>query len=333
MASFMSLRWLIRLSGGTALLVLAGFATTGDVGTQDGVGSEDAPEEWAVKAPLAPMSLITDVAVRDGLLVAVGERGHILLSRDGGGSWTQADVPTRTLLTGVHMLDGQLGWAVGHDHVVLRTRDGGQTWERVNYEPDKERPLLDVWFPDAKRGLAVGAYGEMLVTQDGGDTWQPRSVNGDDDFHLNHIAPAPDGALYLAAEAGSLYRSDDVGDTWQKLPSPYEGSFFGLLPLSDGSLLTFGLRGHLFRSQDRGNTWVRIETQTEATLTSALELPAGRFVVGGLAGTLLWGDLADGTVRSQELDSRKGIVALAMVDTQNLLLLGEGGVERVAVAN
>lgn len=312
---------------GAAAALLLGLAATAAVGT-----GRAADPERAVKAPLAPRSLLLDAAARDGRLVAVGERGHILVSLDGGASWAQADVPTRVLLTAVFMHDGRLGWAVGHDEVVVRTRDGGATWERVRSAPDNERPLLDVWFHDARRGLAVGAYGALLATSDGGDTWEPRRVNGDDDFHLNHVARAADGALYLAAEAGHLYRSDDSGGTWRPLPSPYHGSFFGLLPMADGPLLAFGLRGHLYRSPDRGQTWERMETGTDATLTSALQLGPGRFVVGGMAGTLLWSDGPGPVLRLQELPDRKAIVALARGDDRNLLLFGEGGVRRVEIS-
>lgn len=321
-----SSRPLARRLAGAALFLAAALLATA-------AGAESDPAaQRAVKAPLAPRSLLLDVASRDGQLVAVGERGHVLVSRDAGASWTQADVPTRALLTGVFMQDERLGWAVGHDEVVLRTRDGGLTWERVHDAPEKERPLLDVWFADARRGLAVGAYGSLLATSDGGDTWEPRSVHGEDDFHLNQIAVAADGALYLAAEAGHLYRSDDGGGTWRPLPSPYQGSFFGLLPMGDGSLLAFGLRGHLYRSPDRGQTWQRLETGTDATLTAGLELGPGRFVVAGLAGTLLWSDGVDGALRRQDLPGRRAIVALARGDEGSLLLFGEGGAQRVEIA-
>ena len=290
-----------------------------------------APPERSVRASLAPRSLLLDVAARDGRLVAVGERGHVLVSKDAGSSWVQSEVPTRALLTGVWMHDARLGWAVGHDEVVLRTRDGGVTWERVHFAPENEKPLLDVWFADGRRGLAIGAYGRLLGTEDGGDTWQLRAVHGEDDFHLNQIAAA-EGALYLAAEAGHLYRSDDGGRGWVPLPSPYQGSFFGLLPLPGGELLAFGLRGHLYRSGDRGGSWEKIETGSDATLTSGLELGAGRFVVGGMAGTLLWSEDGGRTVRKQELPDRKAIVALARGDERTLLLFGEGGVRRVEIS-
>lgn len=312
----------VRLLCGLASLA---FLATGAVAP----GKE--PAERSVKAPLAPRSLLLDVAARDGRLVAVGERGHIMVSEDAGGSWVQAEVPTRALLTGVFMHDARLGWAVGHDEVVVRTRDGGVTWELVHSAPDNEKPLLDVWFADARRGLAIGAYGGLLDTDDGGDTWQPRRVHGEDDFHLNQIVVAGDGTLYLAAEAGHLYRSDDRGRGWKALPSPYKGSFFGLLPLSDGPLLAFGLRGHLYRSTDRGGTWEQIGTASDATLTSGLELGAGRFVVGGMAGTLLWSEDGGRTVRKQELPDRKAIVALARGDERTLLLFGEGGVRKVEI--
>lgn len=305
-------------------LALSGLFATG----LSGATPPAAP--GAVIAPLAPKALLLDVAARDGRLVAVGERGHVLVSTDSGGTWTQARVPTRALLTGVHLGEEGLGWAVGHDLVVLRTRDGGITWEQVHAAPEKEKPLLDVWFADAERGLAVGAYGTLLATDDGGTTWTERPVHGEDDVHLNAIVASGDGTLYLAAEAGHLYRSTDRGATFAPLPSPYEGSFFGLLPLPD-ALLALGLRGHLYRSEDRGATWSRVETGSEATLTAGLDLGNGRVVVAGLAGTLLWSTDGGRTFRLQEMPDRKGIVALVPSGEGAVLLLGEGGSRRVEV--
>lgn len=287
-------------------------------------------DEWSVEAPLAPRSLLLGAARHGDRLIAVGERGHVLVSTDAGGSWAQVRVPTRALLTAVHLHDDRQAWAVGHDAVVLRTRDGGESWERVHHAPEDERPLLDVWFADAERGLAASAYGELLATLDGGSTWQRRPVREGDDFHVNAIAVARDGALYIAAEAGHLYRSDDGGETWVPLPSPYEGSFFGLLPLEEGPVLAFGLRGRLFATSDRGRTWRRLETGTEATLLCGLQTGPGRFVVAGMEGTLVRGEAgADGPVVTEERPDRHAIVAIAPGAGESLLLFGEGGVERI----
>jgi photosystem II stability/assembly factor-like uncharacterized protein len=286
--------------------------------------------EHAIPAPLAPRSLLLDAAARGDLLVAVGERGHVLLSRDRGASWTQADVPTRAMLTGVFLLDERRGWAVGHDETIVRTLDGGATWELVRSEPDNERPLLDVWFRDGEHGFAVGAYGAFLTSEDGGTSWEERPI-GPDDFHLNDLVEAPDGTLYLAAEAGHLYRSDDRGDSWLSLTTPYEGSLFGGLVLGDGALLVFGLRGNLFRSDDRGETWSEIATGTEATLMAGVERTGGEVLVAGLAGTLLRSADGGRTFHLESFEDRRGHVAALAVDGE-VLLFGEGGTRRLEAA-
>ena len=289
-----------------------------------GVGAQD-----AVEAPLAIESLLLDGAAAGSRLIVVGERGHILVSADGGASWTQARVPVRALLTAVHMHDERTGWAVGHDAAILRTGDGGSTWRMVHHAPEEERPLLDVWFRDERTGFAVGAYGYFLATEDGGDTWTSRTI-GEDDFHLNALVPAGSQRLFIAAEAGVVYRSDDGGETWRKLPSPYAGSWFGALALDEDEVLLMGLRGHLFRSGDAGESWTRVPTGINATLTDAVRLQSGAMLITGLEGTLLSSRDGGRSVSFTRLPSRQGISAALPLADGGVLLIGEFGVRRLS---
>ena len=287
----------------------------------------------ATEGPPALRSLLLDAAAAGPRLVAVGERGHILLSTDNGASWKQAKAPTRALLTAVHMHDDRLGWAVGHDAVILRTVDGGESWTVAHFAPEEERPLLDVWFRDERTGFAVGAYGYFLATGDGGETWTPRTV-GEDDFHLNALFPAagPGGGaqrLYIAAEAGAAYRSDDGGQTWRALPSPYAGSWFGGLALDRDRVLLAGLRGSLFRSEDGGESWTPVASGTRATLTAAARLASGRIVVAGLEGSVLTSEDGGRSVSARSLPSREGISAVLPLADGTALLIGEFGVARL----
>jgi photosystem II stability/assembly factor-like uncharacterized protein len=288
--------------------------------------------EHSVEAPLASRSLLLDGIFVDGLAVAVGERGHVLVSQDQGRSWRQLEVPTRATLTGVHFHDKQLGWVVGHDATILRTLDGGATWDRVYYDPGEESPLFDVWFRDAENGFAVGAYGLFLVTSDGGATWTRQTVEEDEysDFHLHHIASTKSGRLFMAAEAGTIYRSDDAGRTWLSLPSPYAGSFFGTLLLDDDALLLFGLRGHLFRSEDAGETWQEVETGSVALLNRGLRTSSGKLIVVGHEGTLLISDDGGRSFTLREQPDRQALATLIEADDGGLILVGEFGVNRLA---
>jgi photosystem II stability/assembly factor-like uncharacterized protein len=323
------------VAGTMALAALAPLASA------EGPAPVDRLDRPALAAPLASRSLLLDVARAGARLVAVGERGHVLLSDDGGASWRQArSVPMRTLLTAVWFVDAERGWAVGHDELILATTDGGETWSRSHYAPQREQPLLDVWFADASTGIAVGAYGAYFATTDGGASWQRRSFaaapppgapppSEEDefapDYHLNAVGG--DGARWwIAAEAGQIYRSDDAGATWRTLPSPYAGSLFGLLPLGGDSLLVFGLRGHLFRSDDGGSTWRELESGVTAMLTDAASLDDGSIAIVGLAGTVLRSrDGGASWVNSQQ-DDRKGLSGIVSATAGALLAVGEGGV-------
>jgi len=286
--------------------------------------------EFSTIAPLAVKSYMLDGVLTDGRAVVVGERGHILFSDDKGVTWTQAQVPTIATLTGVFFHDENLGWAVGHDAVILRTIDGGEDWERVYFAPEEERPLLDVWFADEKTGFAVGAYGFFLATQDGGTTWTSKMIS-EDDWHLNQVKVSDTGRLYIAAEAGMIYRSDDQGLTWKSLPSPYEGSFFGALPLGGDTVLLFGLRGNLFRSENAGETWQQINTSTKAILNSGLRLPDGRIFIVGLGGAVLVSRDGGQTFTLKQQPDRKGILSALFIENNELMLVGQGGVKKIAI--
>jgi photosystem II stability/assembly factor-like uncharacterized protein len=301
-----------------ALLVVALALGTGIATAQD------ADEEISVIAPLASRSLILDAVALADRLVAVGERGHVLISEDGGASWRQVEVPTKAMLTAVAFVDNQVGVAVGHDSVILRTTDSGETWARVYSAPEDESPFFDVWFADADNGIAIGAYGSFYRTSDGGLNWDFEPL-GDADWHLHELARADNGMLYMAAEAGMAYRSDDDGETWTELPSPYEGSFFGVLPLDD-AVLFFGLRGHLFRSDDAGEDWQEIPTETEALLTNGIRLADGTVVVVGLGGAVLISTDGGRTFSFHQQAGRRGISAVVETANGSLLLVGEFGV-------
>ncbi len=328
-----------------------------------------AQPNYSLKAPLAIRSLLLDGVSYNGDMVVVGERGHILISGDGGTTWEQADVPTRSTLTGVYFQDRNTGFAVSYYQEILRTKDGGKTWKIVHGKTDDERPLLDIWFKDANTGFAVGAYGLLFKTEDGGSTWRSEELNitksfvedkgisdeesalmgafgFDEDeaadfedaeeeyieeFCLNQIVQSATGRIYIAAEMGTIYRSDDDGQSWASLASPYHGSFLGILPLDGDSLLIFGLRGHMFRTDDGGDTWQEIDTGTGSTLMGGIRLDDGRIIITGLAGTVLISRDGGNNFTYYMHPSRKDIMTSVAPDGKAVILVGQFGVKKLEI--
>ena len=299
-------------------------------------GGPPASTDAAVPSALAARSLLLDAVRAGDRIVAVGTRGHVLLSDDDGVTWRQAaHVPSRTTLTGVAFVDARRGWAVGHDATVLATDDGGEHWQVQHRDVTAAGPLFSVWLDGAGRGIAVGAYGQALETDDGGASWRPLRVGGpEEDWHLNELFEAGDGTLWIAAEKGRVYRSVDGGRGWEPRPSSYPGSFWGGLSLSGGRLLVFGMRGNAFASDDGGATWQPLPKISKHSLAAAVELASGDVVIAGLGGSLLVSRDGGRRFEASILPERKGANAVLPLtrDPGGLLLFGEGGVRRLEAA-
>jgi photosystem II stability/assembly factor-like uncharacterized protein len=88
--------------------------------------------------------VLLDVARAGDRLIAVGERGVVMISDDGGKNWrSQRTKGTRTL-TGVAFSGDRTGVAVGHGGVLLRTVDAGDTWTPVAVDAAGHDSLLGV---------------------------------------------------------------------------------------------------------------------------------------------------------------------------------------------
>src|SRR5690606_35571585 len=121
-----------------------------------------------------------------------------------GTHWAQVSTPVRATLTAVTFADKGHGWAVGHDAVILHSDDGGRNWKLQNFQPELERPLLDVLFSDARNGMAIGAYGLFLVTSDGGASWSELDAPPirEEELHLNDITRLGNGDYFVVGETG-----------------------------------------------------------------------------------------------------------------------------------
>ncbi len=247
-------------------------------------------------APKSAQALLTAIASAGDRLVAVGSRGHVLVSADGGAAWKQVPVPVRGLLTEVRFVDDQTGWAVGHDATILKTTDGGENWALQHFDASQE-PLLTVLPVTAEHIYAFGAFGLLLESRDGGNSWALKASEvADEGFHLNAVTRLGDDSLLLVGEMGMMARSEDNGETWQRLTAPYDSSLFAVAARGDKGAIVGGLRGNVFVTDDAAaGEWTEIKTGTVQSIFNIVPEDGGAYVLVGLNATLLRVD-ADGGV-------------------------------------
>ncbi len=242
-------------------------------------------------ARLAAESLILHLTETSRNLVAVGERGHVLVSEDGR-SWTQADfVPVQATLTRVAYADGRL-WAVGHDSTIIHSYDYGQTWSLQHFEPDWQMPLLDVYFFDRDRGLAIGAYGLFMQTEDAGRHWDVLDMA---DLVTSEAIDWDEAAMLMAVDDDLDF--DDLVDQWgddeyydaamdfdRGCYEFMECHLNAFVRLDDGRQMIAAERGYGFRSVDGGVNWESFRFPYPGSMFGLLAFGESSILAFGLRG-------------------------------------------------
>jgi photosystem II stability/assembly factor-like uncharacterized protein len=309
----------------------------------------------SMKAPLVSQSLLLDITdIGQQKLAAVGEHGHILISRDGK-NWQQSNVPIQSTLTNIFFYNEKLGWAVGHDASILHSRDGGTTWQVQLYKPLLEKPLLNIVFRTPLEGIAIGAYGLFFRTIDGGETWlnefHSEFLSSDDIEYLAELKEEDEEAyldeassilphfnrliidgrtLYMVGEIGLIAKSYDFGRNWLRFDEIYQGSFFDMTRTMQGNLLVVGLRGHVFRSTKNGTPWQQQQTNTTALINDIVLTNDGRIFLLANNGTLLESSDDGQSYRIRNQHDGKALIAGVWFNNQ-LIVVSDVGVKIIAL--
>ncbi|RJG02687.1 WD40/YVTN/BNR-like repeat-containing protein [Noviherbaspirillum sedimenti] len=324
---------------------------------------KDPLERVSTLTPLAQRGRLLAVAQAGSNLVAVGPRGHILISRDAGQSWQQVQAPVSSDLVNVRFLNSKTGWAVGHDGIILNTTDGGLSWKkqfdgnqaaeiiRRHYgnlkastkkidgiadilrmgDEGADKPFFDILFVDDNEGFAVGAFNLAFHTKDGGKSWAPiiDRTGNPKGFHLYALAVS-DGVLFLVGEQGLLRRWDRASERFVEMDSPYSGSYFGAVG-DDKVLIVFGMRGNAFRSSDHGQSWTKLSVGALASITGA-SLLADILLISTQDGKLLIsgdrGELFSEVTIATPMPSYFGVVRMS---DEKAALVGSNGPAVVSI--
>ena len=260
---------------------------------------------------------------------AVGDRGVIWHTRDGGRTWKLQSTPIKCRWEAVQFLDDNNGWVAGSitqpysqltKAVLLKTRNGGEQWTEVR--TDTLPGLRGVKFFDAKLGWIWGDSSGLhptgvFRTHDGGQTWTPISKGNTTGWVAADFRDPRSGAVAgLAGELGLVAgveirpsRTSDLGLRYlrqMKLGAATDGWLIG-----DGGLV--------LNTNDGGFTWTS-PPQALPTAAShfdfrALATYGTHCWIAGSPGTYVFHS-ADGgqTWQTQRTDHQAPLRAITFLD-------------------
>ena len=202
----------------------------------DELGKRCQLQDFAMPTPQLGLAPVLIEEEEDGDINA-----RLLLTRDGGKTWTQQKCDKNP--QGAFVLDSVNAWYVASEKIVA-TRDGGQKWEKFKLP---SRGVTQLWFATPQSGIAFGLGKVFYRTADGGRTWSavPESESlglQSPQTYLRSVAMLPSGAGLLVGDSTAAPQEDAALPDWM---TPESALRRKALP---GTAV-------LFQTHDGGKTW------------------------------------------------------------------------------
>ena len=218
---------------------------------------------------------------------AVGARGLILRTTDGGGNWAIQESGIRHSLFGIAALDNSNAVAVGGGGTILTTTNGGASWIRRTGAGSDQ--INAVRFADANTIYAVGREGVFLKSDDRGETWDRSQPLGEINLADVQFLDVTNGYVlsFAPTEGFPMFATSDSGTTWRALSVP-PGKVPRAFAFSDRTTgITVGEGGFVAKTTDGGATWREAPAPTNVSLFSVIYSDPLVIHVVGDAGVIL----------------------------------------------
>jgi photosystem II stability/assembly factor-like uncharacterized protein len=274
------------------LSVLPAFAQTG---AQSGSGS------W-VRQKAGTMAWLRSVFFLDrNRGWAVGSKGTLLKTDDGGLNWKPHTAPTTAIVRDIFFLDEQNGWLVCEVNIyelqtkeqarafLMKTTDGGENWTRVDLKGiEVNSVLVRAVFSRGGRGWSFGENGLIYATRDSGETWTAL-VSPTRRLLLGGFFVDDDRGWIVGAGA-TIIQTSDGGDTWyqSRLPQVEKSVRFTAAYFVDNRIgWAVGSVGSVYQTTNGGRTWQKQESGVYTDLLDVKFVDAREGWAVGTEGTII----------------------------------------------
>lgn len=225
------------------------------------VGPEDS-EEGTVSKPQNVSQIATLYGVEmysEDLGWAIGEKGTILKTVDGGVTWASREAPVSVNYKRLKFFNESIGYAIAEKGYIIKTINGGESWiELVTPVNDN---LTDLFILDQNTVIAVGENGTVLRSTDGSTFAINRSTSGVT-ANLNGVHFYDSRIGWAVGDSGTLIITRDKGLTWQSQPmiegrtqAPVTENLTSVAFFNMDDGLAIGLKGTILKTADGGYTW------------------------------------------------------------------------------
>jgi photosystem II stability/assembly factor-like uncharacterized protein len=160
-------------------------------------------------------------------------------------------------------------YAATVEDMVFKTVDGSDTWEPINFPPQKiysfiaSRRSVDRMYATG----SIGNRGKIFRTIDGGTTWQDVYTEPGTGTTIVSLTEHPRNVnvLFAGTSAGTVVKSVDGGDTWKNVGGQVNGpvTTIAVDATNDALLYLLAYNGKLYVSETAGDVWIDLDLRRQ----------------------------------------------------------------------
>ena len=300
---------------------------------------QDILDTPAPKSRLPAKVLLTGVAMAGKRIVGVGQLGQIVYSDDVGKSWTQAAAPVSSDLLAVHFPTPKLGWAVGHDGIVLHSDDGGVTWLK-QFDGRAAAQVLESYYLSTS---SCSACHDAAKTPASANPHRTESAGMMEEIK-KFTAQGPDKPFldvwfenentgYIVGAFSLIFRTNNGGKSWvplyDRIDNPKRYHLYSIRPVGKDLFLT-AEQGVVFKLDPKTGRFSAIKTPYTGSFFG-ITGKQGVVIAFGMRGNAFRSSDDGATWQKIETGVPSGLVSGTVTDEGRIVLVSQGG--HVLVSN
>ncbi len=183
-----------------------------------------------------------------------GHERTILVTRNGGTTWSAATVAEEVDVIGIDISSSERAYALarrtgieGATTLLYVSTDRGEGWDLI--DEGEGYDLTDISFSNTMQGYTVGESNGPVVrmTSDGGFTWREAFRPAGGPETLLSVTTSGSDTVYVGGDDGSIYASYDRGATWIKDRTLFDVPVYALA-ITDGVGWGTGPSGSFYKT-------------------------------------------------------------------------------------
>jgi len=230
-------------------------------------------EGWIQQSSPSSKGIVAVYAIDSMNVWAVGQKGLIIHTTDGGATWDSIPSITERNLYTVEFINADTGYVGGREdesstpwekRLIQRTTDGGLNWEFQHLPDGGGMMIMDIDFVDGPpgkpmRGISVGGLAHVWVSNDYGETWDAASGNcGEGNFNSCYFSDSLKGWFVGTPSNVKPYTimyTDDGCSSFLEQTDPVEVKLNGVCFGTDLKGIAVGNAGSVLYTSDGGVNW------------------------------------------------------------------------------